>query len=214
MNKIITLLITFIPVNGVRILFLRLFCGYKIDFKSKVGMFNIISSKDFVMSNSIIGNFNYIDAKTVSIQFGIIKKFNRIKHLNQLYLKERSVVFSWNFIGGNRDEENTKFQNLSLGMDSEILRNNYFDVTNEIMIGNNVVFGGNGSEIWTHGYDTGRKMLTGKVIFKNDIFIGSKCIFTKGVEVESNTTIGSGSVVYKSITESGLYSSQQLVKVK
>lgn len=214
MNKIITLLITLIPINRIRILLLRLFCGYKIDIKSKVGMFNVISANELVMSNSIIGNFNYIDAKNVSIQKGLIKKFNSIKHLNKLTLAENSIIFSKNFIGGSKDLKNNVNQNLALGLNSEILRNNYFDVTSEIIIGDNVVFGGNGSEIWTHGFDTSRKMLTGKVVFQNDIFIGSKCIFTKGVEVVSYTTIGPGSVVYKSVTESGLYSSQQLVKVK
>ena len=65
-----------------------------------------------------------------------------------------------------------------------------------------------------HGFDTDRNMLVGKVVFKNDIFIGSKCTFTKGIEVVNNTTIGPGSVVYKNIDEGGLYSSQQLVKIK
>ncbi len=214
MKKILSLLISLIPFNVFRVLFLRVFCGYKIDFKSKVGMFNIITSKDFSMTNSKIGRFNYIDAKTVTINGALINKFNRIKHLNSLSLEDRSMIFSSNFIGGSRELKNLENQNLSLGVDSEILRGNYFDVTNTIVVGNNVVFGGNGSEIWTHGYDTDRNMLSGKVIFENDIFIGSKCIFTKGIEVVSNTTIGPGSVVYKSITESGLYSSQQLVKIK
>jgi acetyltransferase-like isoleucine patch superfamily enzyme len=214
MKKIVSLLISLIPVNVLRIFFLRIFCGYQIDSNSKVGMFNILIADKLTMVNATIGSFNYIDAKTVSIQNGLINKLNRIKHINQLVLKERSIIFSKNFIGGSRHIENRADQNLILGKCSEILRNNYFDVTDEITVGNNVVFGGNGSEIWTHGFDTNRKMLRGGVVFKNDIFIGSKCIFTKGIEIGDNITIGPGSVVYKSVSESGLYSSQQLIKIK
>ena len=213
MKKIISLLISLIPINIVRIFLLRIICGYQIDSRSFVGMFNIIVADKFVLENSRIGKFNYIEAKNVSIKKGLINKFNRIKHLNNLSLAENSIIFSKNFIGGSKSQKNKENQNLILGSDSEILRNNYFDVTSEINIGNNVVFGGNGSEIWTHGFDLDRNILLGTVVFENDIFIGSKCTFTKGVRVVSETTIGPGSVVYKSILESGMYSSHQLLKV-
>lgn len=215
MKKIISLIISTIPLNGIRIFFYRLFFGYKIDYKSRVGMFNIIVAKQFSMTAAKIGKFNFIDAQKIDIgKHSVIKKFNRIKHLNSLVLGEKSIIFSFNFIGGSRDIKDLTNQNLFLDNDAEILRNNYFDVTDEIIIGKNVVFGGNGSEIWTHGFDTDRNMLTGKVVFENDIFIGSNCIFTKGINIVSNTTIGPGSVVYKSIDKSGLYSSQQLMKIK
>jgi acetyltransferase-like isoleucine patch superfamily enzyme len=213
MKKIISLLISLIPINIVRIFLLRLFCGYKIDYESSIGMFNVIVADKFILENSKIGKFNYIEAKNVLIKKGLINKFNRIKHLNNLSLSENSMIFSKNFIGGSKIQKNKENQNLILGTDSEILRNNYFDVTCEITIGNNVVFGGNGSEIWTHGFDLDRNILLGTVVFENDIFIGSKCIFSKGVRVLSQTTIGPGSVVYKSIAESGVYSSHQLLKV-
>jgi len=214
MKKFLSLAISFIPVNGIRIFFLRVLLGYKIDSNSSVGMFNVIISDRVDLVDSKIGSFNYIDAKCINIQKGLINKFNRIKHLNNLTLGERSVIFSGNFIGGTKGSDNMEHQNLKLGADSEILRSNYFDVTDEIEIGKNVVFGGNGSEIWTHGFDTKRNLLTGKVVFENDIFIGSKCIFTKGIKVGSDITIGPGSVVYKSVVEKGLYSSQQLIKIK
>ncbi|MDB4533246.1 hypothetical protein N9242_00120 [Vicingaceae bacterium] len=213
MKKIISLLISFIPFNIIRIFLLRILCGYQIDYKSSIGMFNVIVADKFVLVNSKIGKFNYIEAKNVTIKKGIINKFNRIKHINNLGLAENSMIFSKNFIGGSKNQKNKEYQNLILGSDSEILRNNYFDVTSEIKIGNNVVFGGNGSEIWTHGFDLDRNILLGTVVFENDIFIGSKCIFTKGVKVVSETTIGPGSMVYKSILESGMYSSHQLLKV-
>lgn len=215
MKKVCSFLISCFPINGLRIFWYRILCGYDIDYKSRVGIFNIISVKEFKMERAEIGNFNYIDAYKLEMGNGaLINKLNKLKHLNVISMGERSIIFSRNFLGGSRQSINFPKQNLKIGNDTEILRNNYFDVTDEIIIGNNVVFGGNGSEVWTHGFDTKRNILTGKVIFQNDIFIGSNCIFTKGITVVGNTTIGPGSVIYKSIEESGLYSSQQLVKVK
>ena len=56
-------------------------------------------------------------------------------------------------------------------------------------------------------------MLTGGLDFGNNIFIGSKCIFTKNIRICDNVTIGPGSVIYKSIKESGFYTTHQIVKV-
>src|SRR5690606_29128857 len=138
---------------------------------------------------------------------------------NILSLKEKAEIVSENFIGASRngkfdDAINFENQNIYIDQNSSILRGNYFDVVDEIIIGQNVVFGGNGSEIWSHGFTVNRKMLAGKVIFENDIFIGSNCIFTKGITVVSETTIAPASVIYKSILEKGIYSTHELRRVK
>ena len=146
-----------------------------------------------------------------------ILKRNRIKHLNTLVIRESGLINTGNFIGAQKTSENPfnfDAQNLFLGKRSEILRNNYFDVVRPIIVGDNVVFGGQGSEIWTHGFELDRTMLLGGVTFGDNIFIGSRCIFTKNVHITSNVTIGPGSVVYKSINESGFYSSQQIEKIR
>jgi UDP-3-O-[3-hydroxymyristoyl] glucosamine N-acyltransferase len=213
MKKITSLLISLIPINSIRIFLLRVICGYQIDYNSSIGMFNVIISDSFIVENSKIGMFNYIEAKNVSMKNGLINKLNRIKHLNKLTLAENSIVFSNNFIGGSKEPENRVNQNLILGLNSEILRSNYFDVVSEINIGNNVVFGGEGSEIWTHGYDFDRNLLPGGVTFGDNIFIGSKCVFTKNISICNKVTIGPGSVIYKSIKEPGFYTTHQIVKV-
>jgi len=217
MKSIISLIISVLPKNKW---FFNKILGYKIDSKSRVGMFNIINCKSVDIVNAKIGMFNIIKTESLSLgNFTYINKFNRLKNLNKVELNEKSGIFSWNFIAGpnkNDISEGFKFehQNLLVGENSAINRSNYFDVVREIVIGNNVVFGGNGSEIWTHGYDLERTLIAGSVSFGNNIFIGSKCVFTKDVNVSDNVTIGSASVVYKSILEQGIYSSHKLYKVK
>jgi acetyltransferase-like isoleucine patch superfamily enzyme len=212
------MIISILPLTIARHFFYRLFFGYKIIGKSKIGMFNYISCRDVVLQDAVIGSFNLIIVSKLTMAPGsFILKRNRIKHLNTLAIKESGLINIGNFIGAQKTNEgafNFDAQNLFLGKRSEILRNNYFDVVRPITIGDNVVFGGQGSEIWTHGFEVDRTMLVGGVTFGDNIFIGSKCIFTKNINVTSNVTIGPGSVVYKSINESGFYSSHQIEKIR
>jgi len=211
-------IISILPIAIVRHFFYRLFFGYQINGNSQIGMFNYLSCREVVLQDAVIGSFNMIIVSKLTMASGsFILRRNRIKHLNLLAIKEGGLINMGNFIGAQRTNEGLfKFdsQNLILGKKSEILRNNYFDVVRPIIIGDNVVFGGQGSEIWTHGFEVDRTMLVGGVTFGDDIFIGSKCIFTKNVDVVSNVTIGPGSTIYKSINESGFYSSHRIEKIK
>ena len=220
MKSIVSFAISITPFNFVRIFLYNILLGYKIDYKSKIGCFNIINSKSVKMSNAKIGRFNYIKSDNIEMAASSnINKFNRIKNLHTLKIGERSRIFDRNFIGGSPegvviDGFDFKEQKVILGKDTAVNRGNFFDVVRSIVIGNNVVFGGFGAEIWTHGFETDRTMLVGAVEFGNDIFIGSKCVFTKSVKVADDVTIGPASVVYKSISEKGIYSSHNIYKIK
>ena len=214
------LLISIIPLNFIKIWFYRILFNYDIDYKSRIGLFNIIKAKHVKLVKATIGRLNYIEAESIFMdESSSINKLNRVKNLNTLKLGERSRVHDKNFISGNPKNINIQGfefneQNLILGNDSAINRNNYFDVVRSITIGNNVVFGGIETQVWTHGFDLDRTMLVGAVEFGNDIFIGSRCTFTKGIKVVDGVTIGPASVIYKSIEEKGVYSTHQICKVK
>lgn len=219
---IISVLITLVPVRQMRIWLLNRIPGYKVSYGSNVGLFNYISSGNILMHNAQIGSFNFIDAKDLVMNQGsIIKRFNRFKHLNMLHLDELALIQSHNGIFA--PEKNAKdyevafdfsSQNLFLGRSSELLRKNFVDLTRSLTIGNNVVVGGNGSEFWTHGFDIHRNMKLGQIKIGNNVFIGTKCIFSPGASVIGNVIIAPGSVVYKDIKESGLYSSNSLFMIK
>jgi acetyltransferase-like isoleucine patch superfamily enzyme len=217
-RKIGLIIAAILPFSGLRHLWYRVFFGYRISGRSKIGMFNYLDCRELHLNDAHIGSFNLVLARKLVLAPGAyIKSRNRIKHLNQVSLQEKAYIFKGNFMGGPVSGEPGfvfEEQNLFLGKESAVNRHNYFDLVRAITIGNNVVFGGEGSEIWTHGYDTDRTLLSGGVTFGNDIFIGSRCIFTKGVQVADQVTIGPGSVVYKPITEKGLYSTHQLVKIR
>lgn len=215
MKILISIFISCLPFNVIRVFAYKTILGYQIDQASKIGMFNCIVGEKVKIHKTRIKNFNYILAKEINFEKNtFIGKFNRIKFLNQLFLNEGVTLVKGNFIGGSRFKENLPFQNCLIGKNSAVLRGNYFDVTQSINIGENVVFGGNGSEIWTHGFDTNKNRIDGAVVFENNIFIGSRCIFSKNIKICSNVTIAPASVVYKSIDTEGVYSSQKLYKIK
>lgn len=219
MKIVLSFLISLTPINALKIFFYRILLGYKISYNSKVGFFNIILSKEVTLQQAKIGSFNFIKVKKLKMQKNAwINKFNRIKNVNILDLNEKAIIFSWNFVAGipelSTDKEmDFSKQNLVLGKTSELLRSNYIDLTYEVIIGDNVVFGGNGSEIWTHGYDQNRNFQKGSVVFGNSIFIGTNCIFTKSINISDNVIVAPGSVIYKSITMAGTYSTHQISKI-
>jgi acetyltransferase-like isoleucine patch superfamily enzyme len=217
-RKIGLIIGAFIPTYTLRHLYYKLFFGYRINGSSRIGMLNFINCNELILTDARIGFLNFVTVKTLELSpEAYINNRNRIKHLNHIIIKENGLINKGNFIGAQAEDTDGfdfNLQNLYVGRSSEIQRHNYFDVVRPIEIGNNVVFGGEGSEIWTHGFETNRTLLTGGVTFGNDIFIGSKCIFTKSIRVTDNVTIAPGSVVYKSITEPGIYSTHQLVKIR
>ena len=220
MKSIISVLISLFPFNFIRIFLYRVLLNYDINFSSKIGMFNLINVSKVTLKNAKIGFLNQIIVEKLMMKDeASIHKFNRVKNLNVLHINEGGEIRSKNFIGAPNknviiEGKNFEYQNLYIGQKSAVLRSNYFDVVNEIKVGDNVVFGGNGSEIWTHGFTTDRTMLVGGVEFGNNIFIGSNCIFTKGVKITDDVTIGPGSTIYKSIPQKGLYSTHKIDKVK
>lgn len=215
----VSVIIGLMPFNAVRIALYRMLLGYNVDAKSKIGMFNIILCSTVKMTNAQIGSFNFINVNELCLYSGsIIKKLNRFKSLHRVSLGIGSIVWSKNFFGGPRKElefQGKAFdeQNLIVGENSSLLRNNYFDIVKQIKIGDNVVFGGNGSEIWTHGFDTKKTLISGAVEFGNNIFVGSNCIFTKSIIICDEVSIGPASTVYKSIINSGVYSTHRLERV-
>ena len=159
-KTILLIFISIIPIYRIRLFLYRNIFKYKIDSSSYVGMFNILNLRRLDMEGATIGYLNFIKTDHLKMfRKSLIKKQNRIKSINELTLKNNSHIFSNNFIGGgvkgtNENGFNFALQNIILGSNSEINRGNYVDVLRPIIIGDNVVFGGEGSEAkrWSPSY--------------------------------------------------------------
>ena len=216
MKKLIALLIGVCPFGMLRIFLWRLLFNYKISYSSKIGWGNCIYCNRVEIVNGRIGYLNRISCNELVIDNAEIGRLNLIKLLNCLHLNKGSLVNSNNsLIGLYRENEEYKYKNdcnITLGCNSLITVRHEFDATRAIKIGDNVVFGGKDTQIWTHGFDTDRNMVTGGVFIGDDVYIGSRCTITQGVKICDKTIVGAATCVSKSIDVTGFYVSNELIR--
>lgn len=169
-------IIKYLPANSVRIFLLKKMFGYSIGK-------NVIIGKTIINCNKVtIGDNVYIAS-------------NNIILCNELTIGQKTAIHSGNVFQGSA--------NFSIGTNSRIINNHYFDLYNNIEIGNNTWIAGKGSQFWTHGsIHTKLKTKDLSIIIKNDIYVGSASCFAPGVLVESENLVGLGSILSKSFLES------------
>lgn len=203
------------PFCRLRILLYRLFFGYRISFDSSIGFGNYLHLAQCEIKGARIGRFNDIRANRLSMAPGsIIDRLNRLNRVNNIELAAGARIMTRNRLVGTAPGLTPfkEHENFYLGEDSNITAAHLFDLSDSITVGSNVTFGGRGTEVWTHGFDLNHTKIQAPVIFEDDIYIGSQCIFIQGIKVSRRVSIGAGTVVAKSITEPGFYVSSQLMK--
>jgi acetyltransferase-like isoleucine patch superfamily enzyme len=189
--------------------------GYKLDYSSSISMFNLIYCKEFVGHKIKIGYFNRIQIENLFCGENVkIRNLNRFTFIKKVNLKDNSAICSSNSFIGTRDffsPYQEVFQ-VELGERSIITNSHYLDCSSKIIIGDNVVFGGIRSEVWTHGFDLNRIMILGDINIGNNVYIGSGSKILQGVNICDDVSIGAGTIVSKSIHESGFYISSLLIR--
>ena len=210
LHIIISMFSTLWPVHFLRVFFLRTLLRFKISGNSRIGFFNIFRVKSCEILNSSIGSFNIFHADSLHIYSSRIGHLNRFKFLKSVELKKGSWIKNRNsFIGTRVNTEEKRQGHFTLGEESLITYSHYFDITGGIEIGENVVFGGLGTQVWSHGFDHLRNLKVSPVSMGNNIYIGSKSLILQGVIICNNVTIGAGTTVSKRIVKSGFYISAQ-----
>ncbi len=209
------IIIGIMPFNKLRILFYKLLMGYEVDKKSKIGPFNLLFSRAMVLKSASIESLNIIGIDTLSMEAdSSIGKLNTFRKLRMIHLSKGARIRHRNFIGGTYGTiEECGREILTLGENSQISISCFLDLTDEIQLGSNVVVAGSGTQFWTHGYNHLRVKNVAPILVQNNVFIGAASTIVQGVTICSNVTIGAGTVVHRSIYESGLYVSNELRKV-
>ncbi len=168
-KRLVLRFIKYLPINSLKIYLLRTLFNYQIGSNVKIGR-AIINCKEVAIGDNVsIGNRNTFSCK--SLKIGANTKF-----------------FSGNLFLGNGE--------FSIGENSRIINNHFFDLYNNISLGNNTWVAGRDSQFWTHGSihtKTGAKDLSIKI--ENNVYIGSASRFAPGTKLSSNNLIGLGSVV-------------------
>lgn len=215
MKKLLTLLAGIIPIGILRRIFLKIL-GHEISLNSRIGL-NLLFVETIIMKESSkIGYFNIILNDQITLDRGaFIKHLNLLKGPFTLKLQIGAGISKQNKFRRASNLISEKKLGLTLGMNSFIVSNHFFDVTKSITIGKNSIIAGIGTQLWTHGYyhaDTGkdRIRIDGKIQIGDNVYIGSGCIFNPGVKVGNAIHVGSGSVVSKDLEIPGMYVSQGL----
>lgn len=215
MKKILAFLIAVMPFNRFRIFLWRVICKYNINYGSIIGWGNVIYAENVEIDGAKIGSFNRINVRKFKMMNGaMIRNFNSIKLINEFKMDKNSQIINKNSFVGYDVEENLDSDRCSfyLGETSLITIANSFDITDTVIVGRNVVFGGKGTQLWTHGFDICRHMIVKPVNIGNDIYIGSMSIICQGVSIADKTVVGAGTCVSSTIKESGFYVSNHLVR--
>lgn len=143
-------------------------------------------------------------------------RFFFCKGVRLFSLGENSLVgVASRCIGRFKDRQSLNIHSggrLVIGKDSVITQKHLFDMSGSILIGENVVIGGENSLFYTHSYDCFRNFSYGNIILQNDIYIGAKVLCLPGVKIASSIVIGAGAVISKSLLESGIYVGNPILK--
>ncbi len=177
---LLPLLVSLMPLNGLRVLLYRLLFGYRIGKKVRIGFGTIISVASMeIGTGTVIGPFNVFKGP-VRVRIGEQAKIGR---LNQFFC-------SWHIVNDKFAARNYT-PVLELGDRSLVLNSHFFDIYGRVEIGNDSWIAGNGSQFWTHGLS----VMDRDIIIGEKNYIGSGVRFAPGTAVAHRNIIALGSVI-------------------
>lgn len=201
-----------LPFNKVRCWLWSILNGITIE-NSHISNFNIILSNKGSIKNAKILWMNFIGAEEILINGATIKFLNIFKRLKKLTLGMNTIVLTQNSFQGTKVlSPYNQYEQFQAGENVIITKKHLFDCSDMIKIGNNVTIGGEGTQMWTHGFDLNHVKIQSPILLANDIYIGSRCILGLGISICNKVSIGSNTNVFKSIKEPGFYISSNLIR--
>ncbi len=182
--------------------FYRLFFGYRIGRRVKIGA-SIIDAGECTIADDVeIGHLNVI----TRVGKLLIGDHVRIGHLNiirggdEVVLGRYSEIMRMNEINSIPDPDvvNVTEPRFQLGDGSVITTGHKIDFTDRVEIGRRTILGGRNSSLWTHNRQRTRPIEIGSLAY-----IGSEIRIAPGGSVPSRCIVGIGSVITSQLTEDG-----------
>ena len=180
----------------------RLFFGYKIGKRVRIGL-SIIDAKECRIGDDVqIGNLNLI-FRVKKLELG---DHVRIGHLNiirggdEVKLGRYSEIIRMNEINSIAEPEvvNPIEPRFLLGDGSIITTGHKIDFTDRVTIGRRSILGGRNSSLWTHNRQRTRPIDIGSLAY-----IGSEIRIAPGGSLPSKCIVGIGSVITSQLTAEG-----------
>ena len=178
-NKIYNIFFMLLP-SFLKIKILK-FRGHEIGKGVKIGLVYFDVKKSILKDNVVISNFNYI------------------KGLNLLFMDENSRIGGiGNWITSSPKNFNIEATNhgvLKIGKGSNITGRHYFDVQEQILIGENTLIAGFSSVFYTHGYSPQNPNVVKSIKIGSNCYIASHCFFIPGSSIGDNSFVAANTTV-------------------
>ena len=180
----------------------RLFYGYKIGKRVRIGLSIIDAGECRIDDDVSIGHFNVV----TRVQKLTIKDHVRIGHLNiirggdEVSLGRYCEIMRMNEINSIPDPEvvNEIDPVFLLGDGSVVTTGHKIDFTDRVEIGRRVILGGRNSSIWTHNRQRTMPITIGSLVY-----IGSEIRMAPGSAIPARSIVGIGSVITAALAEEG-----------
>ena len=180
----------------------RLFYGYKIGKRVRIGL-SIIDAGDCTIEDDVlIGHFNVV----TRVRKLTIKDHVRIGHLNiirggdEVSLGRYCEIMRMNEINSIPDADvvNKIDPVFLLGDGSVVTTGHKIDFTDRVEIGRRVILGGRNSSIWTHNRQRTMPITIGSLVY-----MGSEIRMAPGSAIPARSIVGIGSVITARLAEEG-----------
>ena len=180
----------------------RVFFGYKIGKRVRIGLSIIDASECQLGEDVAIGHLNVV----LGVKKIVIGDHVRIGHVNiirgghEVSLGRYAEIIRMNEINSipNPDVVNPTDPRFLLGEGSIITTGHKIDFTDRVTIGRRSILGGRNSSLWTHNRQRTRPIDIGSFVY-----IGSEIRMAPGSSVPSRCIVGIGSVITNELTAEG-----------
>lgn len=180
----------------------RLFFGYRIGKRVRIGLSIIDAGECHIDDYVQIGHFNVV----TRVHKLVIKDHVRIGHLNiirggaEVSIGRYCEIMRMNEINSIPDPDvvNKIDPVFLLGDGSIVTTGHKIDFTDRVEIGRRVILGGRNSSIWTHNRQRTLPITIGSLVY-----MGSEIRMAPGSAIPARSIVGIGSVITAVLTEEG-----------
>jgi len=180
----------------------RLFFGYKIGKRVRIGL-SVIDARECTIEDDVqIGHLNVI----TRVEKLTIRDHVRMGHLNIIRggtlvsLGRYAEIIRMNEINSIPDPDvvNEIDPVFILGDGSIVTTGHKIDFTDRVEIGRRVILGGRNSSLWTHN-----RQRTMPITIGSMVYIGSEIRMAPGSALPARSIVGIGSVITAQLTDEG-----------
>jgi acetyltransferase-like isoleucine patch superfamily enzyme len=214
-RRFLTVLVCLVVPSAWKPPLLRLL-GHRVHRRARIKLSIVKVDRLYLGADTRIGHLNIIQARRLVIrERGYVGHLNWISGGLSIALKQNGAIGHRNHINSGVTPGCNRRPQLRIGIWAKITAGHFVNACETIVLGNYSTIAGYGSQLWTHGFvheweGIGRSEVRGRIIIKDNVYIGSNCTLQAGITIEKAVSVGAHASVAKSLLEPGVYVPQEL----